>query len=277
MESFRIAGIPDGCREEFVGVHAGAITQDAIANFVTIIGIPFGWQHLKLAGIALAPIGMTVVTKEVAAAARAAGGPRPLLSGESNVDRLPRVARSVPQPAPDFLYFAYGSNMSSRRLTMPRRAPSATRVAVGYVPARRLTFDKFSIKDGSGKCDCEATGNPADRVYGVVYRIATSDRAALDDAEGLHRGYRHEVLSVIAGATTIHALAYVATDKRPGLPVFDWYLKHVLVGAVENGLPADYIETLRRVSTVVDKEEARVAEESAISSPKSAAALHRSR
>jgi len=42
----------------------------AIANFVTIIGIPFGWQHLKLAGIALAPIGRTVVTKEVAAAAR---------------------------------------------------------------------------------------------------------------------------------------------------------------------------------------------------------------
>ena len=42
----------------------------AIANFVTIIGIPFGIQHLKLAGIALAPIGKTVVTKEVAAAAR---------------------------------------------------------------------------------------------------------------------------------------------------------------------------------------------------------------
>jgi len=44
----------------------------AIANFVTIVGIPFGIQHLKLAGIALAPIGKTVVTKEVAAAARAA-------------------------------------------------------------------------------------------------------------------------------------------------------------------------------------------------------------
>ena len=42
-----------------------------IANFVTIIGIPFGIQHLKLAGIALAPIGKTIVTKEVAAAARA--------------------------------------------------------------------------------------------------------------------------------------------------------------------------------------------------------------
>jgi uncharacterized membrane protein YccF (DUF307 family) len=40
--------------------------------FVTIIGIPFGIQHFKLAGISLAPIGMTVVTKEAAEAARKA-------------------------------------------------------------------------------------------------------------------------------------------------------------------------------------------------------------
>ena len=37
---------------------------------MTIIGIPFGIQHLKLAGIALAPIGKTIVPKEVAQAAR---------------------------------------------------------------------------------------------------------------------------------------------------------------------------------------------------------------
>ena len=42
----------------------------AIANFLSIIGIPFGVQHLKLAGIALAPIGKTIVDKEVAHAAR---------------------------------------------------------------------------------------------------------------------------------------------------------------------------------------------------------------
>lgn len=41
----------------------------AIACFVTILGIPFGIQHLKLAGIALSPIGKTIVSKEVAAAA----------------------------------------------------------------------------------------------------------------------------------------------------------------------------------------------------------------
>ena len=36
----------------------------ALACFVTIIGIPFALQHLKLAGIALAPIGKTIVPKE---------------------------------------------------------------------------------------------------------------------------------------------------------------------------------------------------------------------
>ena len=44
----------------------------AVACFVTIIGIPFALQHLKLAGIALAPIGKTIVTTEVAEAARTA-------------------------------------------------------------------------------------------------------------------------------------------------------------------------------------------------------------
>lgn len=35
----------------------------AIGCFVTIIGIPFGIQHLKLAGISLAPIGKTIVDR----------------------------------------------------------------------------------------------------------------------------------------------------------------------------------------------------------------------
>ena len=42
----------------------------ALICFATIIGIPFGIQHVKLAILSLAPIGMTIVSKEVAAAAR---------------------------------------------------------------------------------------------------------------------------------------------------------------------------------------------------------------
>ncbi len=36
----------------------------AILNFISIIGIPFGIQHLKLARISLAPIGKTIVSVE---------------------------------------------------------------------------------------------------------------------------------------------------------------------------------------------------------------------
>lgn len=47
----------------FVGIWLaiGHITL-AVAYFITIIGIPFGIQHLKLAEIALFPIGKTIVT-----------------------------------------------------------------------------------------------------------------------------------------------------------------------------------------------------------------------
>ena len=42
----------------------------AFFNAITIIGIPFAIQHLKLGAISLSPIGKTIVKKEVAAAAR---------------------------------------------------------------------------------------------------------------------------------------------------------------------------------------------------------------
>ena len=45
----------------------------ALLCFITIIGIPFGIQHLKLAAIALAPIGKTIVDKEIAAGAEYTG------------------------------------------------------------------------------------------------------------------------------------------------------------------------------------------------------------
>jgi uncharacterized membrane protein YccF (DUF307 family) len=55
--------------------------MSAILCFLTIIGIPFAIQHLKLAGISIFPIGKTVVSKEVAAEARAS-------SAKSTVEKL---------------------------------------------------------------------------------------------------------------------------------------------------------------------------------------------
>jgi len=35
----------------------------AVLNAVTIIGLPFAWAHLKLAGFALWPVGRTLVPR----------------------------------------------------------------------------------------------------------------------------------------------------------------------------------------------------------------------
>ncbi len=56
----------------------------AVACFCSIIGIPFGIQHLKLAGLALSPIGKAIVPKEVASASRKANAEKSLSSLRAN-------------------------------------------------------------------------------------------------------------------------------------------------------------------------------------------------
>ncbi len=77
---------------------------------------------------------------------------------------------------PTLSYFAYGSNMFSRRLRA--RVPSAIAGGVGYVRGRRLTFDKVS-NDGSGKCDVEPTLRDTDRVHGVLFEIDCVEKPRL--------------------------------------------------------------------------------------------------
>jgi cation transport regulator ChaC len=153
-----------------------------------------------------------------------------------------------------FFYFAYGSNMFGRRLAA--RTPSAVRIATALVEGRRLTFDKVST-DGSGKCDIEATGNPADRVYGVVFRIATAEGRRLDEAESLGHGYRKDEIMVVTSEGTLAAMTYIATEKDPKRRPYDWYKAFVVQGAAENALPAAYIELIRTVPSQTDPNTAR--------------------
>ena len=48
---------------------------------VTIIGIPFAWQHVKLAALALCPIGKTIVPAPLADAAERAAAERGFKDG----------------------------------------------------------------------------------------------------------------------------------------------------------------------------------------------------
>jgi hypothetical protein len=160
-----------------------------------------------------------------------------------------------------FLYFAYGSNMSTRRLGA--RTPSAQLLGAAKVSGYRLVFDK-SGRDGSAKADCHQTGNPTDQVLGALFRINTADRAALDRAEGAGHGYDAVDIVVFSNGAPHKVLTYIATDKRPGLTPYSWYIEHVLVGARELGLPADYVADIERVAVQADPLPQRHADELAI-------------
>ncbi|MBD8524829.1 gamma-glutamylcyclotransferase family protein [Pseudomarimonas arenosa] len=154
------------------------------------------------------------------------------------------------------LYFAYGSNMLSRRLQAPDRAPSALALAVASLPGHRLRFDKRG-QDGSGKCDAEFSAVEQDCVHGVVYQIDPAHWPALDRAEGLGRGYRRAMVEVRSATQSLQCLTYLATDKHPDLLPFDWYKALVLAGAEQHDLPLDYRRWLHEVPCLADPDRAR--------------------
>lgn len=165
-----------------------------------------------------------------------------------------------------FLYFAYGSNMLTRRLRDARRAPSAVAEGTGYVSGHRLTFDKVSRgkRQSSGKCDMEATGNAADRIHGVLFSISKADEKSLDREEGLDRGYRKDTIDVVTETGIRQAVVYIATQKDPSSHPYHWYKEFVVRGAEEHGLPDVYIERIRAVQSQADPDAKRRAENEAI-------------
>jgi gamma-glutamylcyclotransferase (GGCT)/AIG2-like uncharacterized protein YtfP len=160
------------------------------------------------------------------------------------------------------LYFAYGSNMSVRRLGA--RVPSARVVGVATLEGHRLLFHKCG-RDGSAKCDAACSGEPGDRVIGVVYRIDPAHKPRLDEKEGLGNGYEQEHVTVrFADGSTAEALTYFATRTDPALKPFAWYREHVLRGAREHALPEHYVRMIGLVEAIDDPDDGRHAMELAI-------------
>ena len=160
------------------------------------------------------------------------------------------------------LYFSYGSNMSIPRLT--ERVPSAHAVAVARLQKHRLKFHKKG-KDNSGKGDAECTNDKNDVVYGVVFEIAASEKPELDRHEGLSNGYEEKSVSICTrDGKELIAFTYYATNIEPELKPYEWYKEHVIRGAREHGLPADYINILLAVEVMPDPDQSRHERELAI-------------
>ena len=154
-------------------------------------------------------------------------------------------------------YFAYGSNMSFKRLR--KRVRSAEPIGRGVLRSHRLAFHKVS-QDGSGKCDIPPA-TESDTVWGRVFHIDSKEKKLLDRAEGRRHGYEDKCVSVeLDSETTVCAVTYYATKTDSSLKPYTWYIKHILVGAKEAGLPPDYIKSIEGIEADEDpckKREAR--------------------
>lgn len=161
------------------------------------------------------------------------------------------------------LYFAYGSNMSLRRLR--QRAQSASVVTVAKLFGHQLRFHKVG-KDFSAKCDAYETGDIRDVVFGVIFDIHPDDKVMLDRIEGLGRGYKEKPVELQTfSAERVSATIYCATEIDPALRPFVWYKHHVLRGATEFGLPDDYVErSIRYIESIDDDDHLRQRREMAV-------------
>jgi gamma-glutamylcyclotransferase len=151
--------------------------------------------------------------------------------------------------------FAYGSNMPTARLR--ERCPSAQPLGVAELRGYELRWHKISRKDGSGKCDIVRTDRPGAAVFGVLYKIAASEGADLDSAEGLGFGYDEAEIEVCHDGDQRTVTAYVATATDPALKPYSWYRALVVAGAKEHGLPTDYIAKLEAVLAEEDQDQER--------------------
>ena len=159
-------------------------------------------------------------------------------------------------------YFAYGSNMSLKRLQ--QRVPSAQVIGTYTLIKYELRFHKCG-KDGSAKCNAYYTGAFSDAVLGVLYDINHLEKPALDEAEGLGCGYNDKVVTVSDHQGLIEqAVTYYATNIDDSLLPFIWYKEHVLIGAKNARLSTEYIESIQAVDAIKDQDQERESKQLAI-------------
>jgi gamma-glutamylcyclotransferase len=145
--------------------------------------------------------------------------------------------------------FVYGANMNLCQIEV-RCGGRPTVVGVAQLPGHKLAFYGYSKRwDGALET---VDRDPAAVVWGVVYEMPFGDAEKLDtwqdarlDGAGAYFHFPAEV--VMAGGETLSVVLYKKDQaEEPAKPSSE-YLSFILQGAMEHGLPADYVARLSAV------------------------------
>uniref|UniRef100_A0A3B4AAQ2 Uncharacterized protein n=1 Tax=Periophthalmus magnuspinnatus TaxID=409849 RepID=A0A3B4AAQ2_9GOBI len=148
-----------------------------------------------------------------------------------------------------FLYFAYGSNLLKERLTL--KNPSATVHCVARLKNFRLVFGNHKGRASERWHGGVATieHSPGDEVWGVVWRLSVADLESLDSQENVTLGaYSPVELSVRTRGEDLSCRTYIM-NSCVYAPPSPQYLKVIVMGAAQNGLPQEYQDKLRAIKT----------------------------
>lgn len=147
----------------------------------------------------------------------------------------------------NFIYFAYGSNLLTQRLTA--RCPSAKPIGIARAPGFESGFFLKS-SDGSGKVGI--LPKVGAEVWGVLYDIQLDEQHILDRFEGTPHVYTRQDIEIDNNAshdlkravTYFPCEEYLTTSDIP----YDWYRALCLGGARQHKLPQGAINVFSRAT-----------------------------
>ena len=155
-------------------------------------------------------------------------------------------------------YFAYGSNMQTATFC-GRRGIAFTRAAAVRACGWRLVLDKPPLLP-IGESYANIVPDPHGEVLGVAYEVSHAALESIDLSEGVLIGnYERRAVEVAPlgdGGPPFDAFTLVSDRRDASLRPSTRYMALLVEGALEHGLPADYVEFLRGISAC---EESRTA------------------
>jgi hypothetical protein len=151
-------------------------------------------------------------------------------------------------------YFGYASNMN-RAIFLERRGMRPLATCRAQLEGYRLCFN-IPIGPGErGVANVEPAAGA--RVFGVLYLLTPEDCERLDRTEGVHLGvYRRiPIMAIADGEEEITAFTYRSSRTDDGRKPSARYLRLIVEGARQHGLPLDYVRSLESLELAWDERE----------------------
>ncbi len=146
-------------------------------------------------------------------------------------------------------YFAYGSNMQTATFR-GRRGIDFVRALPARAPGWRLVVDKPPLLP-IGESYANIVRDAVGEVLGVAYEVSVDALQTIDLTEGVLIGnYDRRTIAAVPLAGDVAPLdAFTLTSERrdSGLCPSTRYMALLIDGALEHGLPADYVDFLRGI------------------------------